>query len=61
VIPAMSRVSRRAGTKALVCPECVRQTKAKPGTTARNTGSFRGRPAAFARHLATGHAKTEAS
>ena len=54
----MSRVARRAGTKALVCRECIRQTTTKPGVTPRNVGSFRGRPAAYLRHLAHGHGRT---
>jgi hypothetical protein len=39
----MSRVGRRAGTKALVCMECVKQTRNKTGVTPRNIGSFRGK------------------
>ena len=54
----MSRVSRRAGRKALVCFQCVKEAKAKPGSTARNIGSFRGRPAAYLRHIAHGHGRT---
>jgi hypothetical protein len=54
----MSRVGKRAGTKALVCRDCVRQVTVKPGVTPRNIGSFRGRPAAYLRHLARGHGRT---
>ena len=38
----MSRASRRAGKKALVCQECVKRTKTQTGHTPRNIGSFRG-------------------
>lgn len=51
----MSRTSKRAGTKALVCHECVKGTKGKDG---RNLGSFRGRPRAFLRHIKNGHGRT---
>jgi hypothetical protein len=53
----MSRVSKRAGTKALVCQQCVRET-AKGKTNARNVGSFRGRPSAYLRHTENGHGRT---
>lgn len=49
----MSRVSNRAGKKALVCRDCVKATK--KGSNARNVGSFRGRPAAFIRHQLNAH------
>lgn len=53
----MGRVSRRSGTKALVCRQCIREYKTKPGVTPRNVGSFRGRPAAYLRHIAHGHGR----
>jgi hypothetical protein len=51
----MSRVSRRAGTKALVCRECVKNTVAKPGVTQRNIGSFRGRKRSYLAHIKNVH------
>jgi len=54
----MSRVTRRAGTKAMVCPQCVRETRKNKDKVARNVGSFRGRPATYARHLLHGHGRT---
>lgn len=51
----MSRVGRRAGTKNLVCRECVKQVTVKAGVTARNVGSFRGRPRAYNRHIKNVH------
>jgi hypothetical protein len=48
----MSRVSKRAGKKALVCIQCARECQ---GQNSRNVGSFRGRPAAYLRHLKYGH------
>ena len=39
----MSRVSRRAGTKALVCMECQRGVKGKSGVSPRTVMSFRGK------------------
>lgn len=50
----MSRVSRRSGTKALVCQHCVRLCK--DGKNARNVGSFRGRSQArLDRHIQEVH------
>lgn len=49
----MSRASNRAGKKALVCRDCVKATK--KGSNARNVGSFRGRPAAYLRHIRNAH------
>jgi hypothetical protein len=52
----MSRVSRRAGTKALTCHECQRRVKGKPGSTARTVLSFRGKGRArLARHIRDAH------
>lgn len=52
----MTRVSRRAGSKALVCFECVKATRKNPGKTARNVGSFRGRSIArLNRHIQEVH------
>ena len=39
----MSRVTRRAGTKALVCTECQRVVKGKQGSAPKTVMSFRGR------------------
>lgn len=38
----MSRVSRRAGTKALVCMQCQRKVKGGSGRQTRTVMSFRG-------------------
>lgn len=54
----VSRTQRRAGSKALVCFECVKAVTNKPGITARNVGSFKGRPGAFIRHRKNGHGRT---
>ncbi len=54
----MSRVTRRAGTKALVCMECQRQVKDKAGKTARTVMSFRGKSRArLERHLKEVHGR----
>jgi hypothetical protein len=52
----MTRASKRSGKKALVCPQCVREVHAT-SKTARNVGSFRGRPAAYLRHIKNGHGR----
>jgi hypothetical protein len=39
----MSRVTRRAGTKALACSECQRSVKGKQGSTPKTVMSFRGK------------------
>lgn len=44
----------------MVCQKCVKLVVQKPGVTPRNVGSFRGRPAAFIKHLKVGH-KREAT
>ncbi len=52
----MSRVTRRAGTKALVCMHCQRQVKDKAGKTTRTVMSFRGKSLArLMRHLREVH------
>lgn len=52
----MSRVTRRAGTKSLTCPECARQVKGKQGTSPRTVMTFRGKSRArLRRHLAEVH------
>jgi hypothetical protein len=52
----MSRVSRRAGTKALVCGPCQRGVKAKTGTSPHTVMSFRGKSQArLDRHLREKH------
>lgn len=54
----MSRVQRRAGTKALVCMECQRGVKGKPGVSARTVMSFRGKTQArLDRHLREVHGR----
>ena len=54
----MSRVSRRAGTKALVCMECQKQVKTKPGVAAKTVMSFRGKGRArLERHLREVHGR----
>jgi hypothetical protein len=54
----MSRVTRRAGTKALVCTECNRNVKGKPGTSSKNVMSFRGQSQArLDRHLRDVHGR----
>lgn len=52
----MSRVTRRAGTKALACAACQRAVRAKQGTSPKTVMSFRGQGAArLARHMAEVH------
>ena len=52
----MSRVTRRAGTKALVCMDCQKHIKAKSGVSPRTVMSFRGRGRArLERHLREVH------
>ena len=54
----MSRVSRRAGTKAWVCMECQRRVKGRSGHTPRTVLSFRGKGAArLARHMREVHGR----
>lgn len=48
----MSRVTRRAGTKALVCMDCQKHIKVKSGVSPRTVMSFRGKGRArLERHL----------
>lgn len=55
----MSRATRRAGTKSLVCMECQRKAKAKAGKSQRNVMSFRGKGRArLARHLREVHGQS---
>lgn len=52
----MSRVTRRAGIKALVCMECQKHVKAKAGVSPRTVMSFRGKGRArLERHLRDVH------
>ena len=51
-----SRVSRRAGTKSLVCMACQRKVKGGTGKQTRTVMSFRGKGrAALNRHIARVH------
>jgi hypothetical protein len=52
----VSRVTRRAGTKALTCMECQKHIKPKAGTSPRTVMSFRGKGRArLERHLREVH------
>ena len=54
----MSRVTRRASTKALVCMECQRRVKGKSGSTPRTVLSFRGQSQArLDRHMREVHGR----
>lgn len=54
----MSRVARRAGTKALTCPECQRRARVKQGSSPRTVLSFRGKSQArLDRHLKEVHGR----
>lgn len=54
----MSRVSRRAGTKALVCGPCQKRVKVKAGISPRTVMSFRGQSRArLDRHLREVHSR----
>lgn len=52
----MTRVSKRAGTKSLVCMECQKAVKTKPGISAKIRLNFRGKSAArLNRHIEEVH------
>jgi hypothetical protein len=54
----VSRVTRRAGTKSLVCAECQRHVKVKQGLSPRTVMTFRGKGRArLDRHLREVHGR----